>query len=469
MTRILLITLMVFFVPSLILGMISPVVVKLTVVDLERTGNVVGKIYAFSTLGSILGTFATGFFLIEAMGTRTILYGVGAVLVLCAPIFGRLLARHAGARRGLAVGCLALMGAVLGLLWMERAAVARPFELTRDARGALAVDRLDADTFFKESSYYTLMVYDDPWHEDERVDDYVPVRTLKLDHLIHSYTHVGDPLYLAYDYLRIYEELVAWRKSGPSGTDRRNEFLFVGGGGYTLPRYLDAKYPDMTVDVVEIDPWVTKVAREQLGIDRTRVHSFNADGRWYVMNSREEVRLHRRRRLQRSVHPVPPHDPGVRPAPEEHPQRGWPPHDPRHRQSPGRPVPPHLYPDAARRLRRWPCPSRHPRHPGRDGDRHGDRHRGRFPSSAGHGGLQALPGRAYPPRAGRRGRARLVGSSGRASLSPPCPTSFRESACDAYMRTRARPPFVLRDDYVPADNLVAPMFEERYGYKKKGD
>ena len=161
MTRILLITLMVFFVPSLILGMISPVVIKLTVVDLEQTGNVVGKIYAFSTLGSILGTFATGFFLIEAMGTRTILYGVGAVLVLCAPIFGRVLARHAGARRGLTAGCLALMGAVLGLLWMERAAIARPFELRRDGRGALTIDRLDADTFFKESSYYTLKVYDD--------------------------------------------------------------------------------------------------------------------------------------------------------------------------------------------------------------------------------------------------------------------------------------------------------------------
>ena len=40
---------------------------------------------------------------------------------------------------------------------------------------------------------------------------------------------------------------------------------------------------------------------------------------------------------------------------------------------------------------------------------------------------------------------------------------------DVYMRTRTRPPFVLRDDYVPADNLVAPMFEERLGYKKKGD
>src|SRR4030043_900859 len=73
MTRILLITTIIFFIPSCLLGMISPVVVKLTLNNLEKTGNVVGKIYAFSTLGSILGTFATGFFLISWMGTRHIL------------------------------------------------------------------------------------------------------------------------------------------------------------------------------------------------------------------------------------------------------------------------------------------------------------------------------------------------------------------------------------------------------------
>ena len=72
MLRILLITTIVFFVPSCLLGMISPVVVKLTLNNLAKTGNVVGRIYAFSTLGSILGTFATGFFLISWMGTRHI-------------------------------------------------------------------------------------------------------------------------------------------------------------------------------------------------------------------------------------------------------------------------------------------------------------------------------------------------------------------------------------------------------------
>src|SRR5512139_991976 len=88
MVRILLVTAIIFFVPSCLLGMISPVVVKLTLNNLAKTGNVVGKIYAFSTLGSILGTFATGFFLISWMGTRNILLTMGLILIVCAPIFG---------------------------------------------------------------------------------------------------------------------------------------------------------------------------------------------------------------------------------------------------------------------------------------------------------------------------------------------------------------------------------------------
>ena len=81
MTRILAVTTLVFFGPSLFLGMISPVVVKLTVSNLKTTGNVVGKIYAFSTLGSIAGTFATGFFLIAWLGTRALLFTTAAVSV----------------------------------------------------------------------------------------------------------------------------------------------------------------------------------------------------------------------------------------------------------------------------------------------------------------------------------------------------------------------------------------------------
>src|SRR5512147_277995 len=88
MVRILLITAIIFFVPSCLLGMISPVVVKLTLSNLEKAGNVVGKIYAFSTLGSILGTFATGFYLISWMGTRYILMLMALILIISSPFFG---------------------------------------------------------------------------------------------------------------------------------------------------------------------------------------------------------------------------------------------------------------------------------------------------------------------------------------------------------------------------------------------
>src|SRR5207253_6380363 len=89
--RIVLITTLIFFPPSFILGMVSPVVIKLTLRDLAHSGGLVGKVYAVSTLGSILGTFATGFVLVQLLGTRMIVLGVGLVLLLMALLFGDLI------------------------------------------------------------------------------------------------------------------------------------------------------------------------------------------------------------------------------------------------------------------------------------------------------------------------------------------------------------------------------------------
>src|SRR5579859_6489869 len=95
--RIVVITLLIFFPPSFILGMVSPVVIKLTLRDLAHSGGLVGKVYALSTLGSIVGTFATGFVLVQLLGTRMIVLGVGIVLLLMATIFGDLLRVRRGA------------------------------------------------------------------------------------------------------------------------------------------------------------------------------------------------------------------------------------------------------------------------------------------------------------------------------------------------------------------------------------
>jgi spermidine synthase len=258
MIRILLITAIIFFVPSCLLGMISPVVVKLTLNNLERTGNVVGKIYAFSTLGSILGTFATGFFLISWMGTRNILFTMGIILILSAWVFGGFFVKK---------GILAFFFAILLiLLWGFYGYAFKP--------------PLDEGTYlFKESDYYTIKLKNDTTRSGG-----ARLEALVLDHLIHSYTDLKDPLYLEYDYIRIYEEMVRWQ------AQKRESFkaLFIGGGGYTLPRFIEAKYKEAEIDVVEIDPEVTRTAKRYLGIsERTKIHSFNEDGRWYVMNCKE--------------------------------------------------------------------------------------------------------------------------------------------------------------------------------------
>ena len=255
MIRILLVTTIIFFVPSCLLGMISPVVVKLTLISLQKTGNVVGKIYAFSTVGSILGTFATGFFLISWLGTRNILFAVGGILVLSAPIFGGRFMRI----RNLVFFLLIL----IPLLWAFYGSAFKP--------------PLDEETLlFKESNYYTIQL--------RKTAGDSQVVTLILDNLTHSCSDLRDPYALVYRYVRVYEEVLRWQGS------KRNDFraLFVGGGGYTFPRFMEAKFPKAEIDVVEIDPEVTRVSLTYLGVPKTtRIRTFNTDGRWFIMNREE--------------------------------------------------------------------------------------------------------------------------------------------------------------------------------------
>jgi len=75
-------TAFIFFLPAIILSMVSPMVIKLTLANLGQTGGVVGTIYACSTTGAILGTFMTGFYFILWFGTRTIVWLVAAILIL---------------------------------------------------------------------------------------------------------------------------------------------------------------------------------------------------------------------------------------------------------------------------------------------------------------------------------------------------------------------------------------------------
>ena len=261
MLRILILTTVIFFVPSTILGMISPVVVKLTLSNLDKTGNVVGKIYAFSTLGSIIGTFATGFCLISWMGTRHILLTMGIILIVSAFVFGGFFMRKKS---------LAIFAAIL-------------VPLTWALYGYAFKPPLDPTIYYyKESDYYTIKLkkYDKgPGKND--------LDAMILDNLIHSINDLKNPLSLDYPYLRIYEEVIRWQTASRGGFST----LFIGGGAYTFPRYIEIVYPRAEIDVVEIDPEITRITYEHMGLPRgTKIRSFNEDGRWFVMKNAEKGR-----------------------------------------------------------------------------------------------------------------------------------------------------------------------------------
>lgn len=287
MTRILLITTIIFFIPSCLLGMISPVVVKLTLNNLEKTGNVVGKIYAFSTLGSILGTFATGFFLISWMGTRQILLTMGIILIFSGFIFGSFFK----SKKAFVLFFLFLfLSTLLPLIGLHVYATTHPEEFSFPTSPIESIKKMfgyaftypieEETYFFKESDYYTIKL-----KRNIRGNNGNMLESLVLDHLIHSYTDLKDPLYIKYEYIRMYEEVVRWQAKKRKSL----KVLFLGGGGYTFPRFIEAKYPTAEIHVVEIDPEITRVVKRYLGIsERSRIRSFNEDGRWFVMNCKEK-------------------------------------------------------------------------------------------------------------------------------------------------------------------------------------
>ncbi|MBN2552664.1 MAG: fused MFS/spermidine synthase, partial [Spirochaetales bacterium] len=82
--------LVLFFLPSTALGTVSPVMAKYALEQSSRVGNTVGSIYAVSAIGSIVGTFLSGYVLIPLLGITTVVLVVGTLLALLALLMGRL-------------------------------------------------------------------------------------------------------------------------------------------------------------------------------------------------------------------------------------------------------------------------------------------------------------------------------------------------------------------------------------------
>ena len=80
-----------FAVPVTLLGMVSPFAIRLALTDVSDAGRVSGRLYALSTVGSIVGTFIAALVAIQVFGTQRTMVGTAALLALAAALLiGRL-------------------------------------------------------------------------------------------------------------------------------------------------------------------------------------------------------------------------------------------------------------------------------------------------------------------------------------------------------------------------------------------
>lgn len=244
----------IFFLPAIILSMVSPMVIKLTLADLGQTGGIVGTIYACSTAGAILGTFMTGFYLILWFGTGMIVWLVAGVLISMGIITWfswRIPGRWRLSLKNFIIWTVAIE-VVLTSIFL--------FRLRESWQ----------EDYTKESNYFTIQVWDAGGN----------YKVLVLDHLIQGYVIPDYPTVLKYDYLKVFEEIVRYL----TVENPAPRVLHLGGGTYSFPRYMETIYPESVNEVVEIDPAVTQVAHEQLGLPLgTSIKTYNQDARLFLI------------------------------------------------------------------------------------------------------------------------------------------------------------------------------------------
>ncbi|RCU47619.1 spermidine synthase [Haloplanus salinus] len=230
--------------PTYLLGFISPYAAELT--EAEAVGAASGHVYAVGTVGSIVGAFATTFFLIPELSVEAIGVGFGLLSVGTA----LWLARATGGRDpALASVAVAVLVVVAGF------------------SGAIGVSAGGPVLYQTQTPYQELEV--------TQVGD---VRTLYLDGQPHSAMDVADPDRHVFEYTRYFHLPLLM-------TEDVDRVLFVGGGGFTGPKHFASEY-DVTVDVAELDPAVIGAAKRYFDLEESaNLNVYNTGGRQFLQET----------------------------------------------------------------------------------------------------------------------------------------------------------------------------------------
>jgi spermidine synthase len=241
------------FAPStLCLGMVSPYAVRLKLSSVEQAGATAGRLYAISTVGSILGTFLAGFYLIAAFGSTSILLGLSVSLVVLS-----LLASQTDRKMKFTLLLVPVLAFVLS----------STYERYLNEGGFYDLD----------TNYNRILVFQS---KDERTER--PTRAMATTpRYVQSAMFLDDPVALVLRYTRFFTVAEYWKP-------QMKRVLVLGGGAYSFPRHLLSLHPHLQMDVVELDPGVTEIAKRFFDLeDLPGLRIFHEDARTFINRSKD--------------------------------------------------------------------------------------------------------------------------------------------------------------------------------------
>jgi len=232
-------------VPVTLLGAAAPWAVRLAVADVRGSGEVVGRLYAISTAGSLVGTMVSALLFIPLLGTQRTFLAFAAALALVASL---------GAGRRLAVAVPAAL--------------------------ALAVLLIPVGTI-KGAGEDRVLYEAETTHQYARVierEDGSRALELNEGHAVHSLYRPGS--YLTGDYWDGHLVLPA-----ASGRPAPRRIAILGNAGGTVARAFGHYFPRTAVDAVEIDAELTELGRRYLDLRNPRMEVHSEDARPWLERS----------------------------------------------------------------------------------------------------------------------------------------------------------------------------------------
>ncbi|MGI8669181.1 MAG: fused MFS/spermidine synthase [Aridibacter sp.] len=233
---------------SILLGFVTPYAVRLKMESVADAGKTVGRLYALSTIGSILGTFAAGFLLLPFVGSTRTLYLIVIVLFLLS----------------LLVAPFKLTAKNLGLIILFPLAIG-----VNEFVGYVQSKNNNVRDF--DTRYNRIRVIDAIQGGTGR-----PVRDLTTDPFSAQSSMYLDTKQTASRYISYYHLLRHFKPDF-------QKTLNIGGAGYSFPKDYLQKYPGKQIDVVEIDPQMTQIARDYFYLKEDKnLRIFHEDGRIFL-------------------------------------------------------------------------------------------------------------------------------------------------------------------------------------------